>query len=308
MTIHQTFVGCDIGKEAVDIFDPRTARFCRLSNSQAPLSAFAQRLDPATDFVVFEATGHCDRLLRLCLSQAGIAFARVNPKTARRFAEARGRLAKTDRIDARSLAEMGAMFGLTAEAPPCPVRERLAALARRRDQLVDARAIERKHLADVFEPAVRADIEAMIAVLGERIASIEAEIDEQMRNGHLAQQAHRLTSAPGVGKVTAVTLLAHMPELGSLSPKTAASLAGLAPFNDDSGKRSGRRRIKGGRPRVRKALYMAALGAIKASPHLRAFHQAVSARTGSAKAGIIAVARKLITILNAMQRDKTSFV
>ncbi|MCU7980157.1 transposase, partial [Shinella yambaruensis] len=100
---------------------------------------------------------------------------------------------------------------------------------------------------------------------------------------------------------------AHMPELGSLSPKTAASLAGLAPFNDDSGRRNGRRRIKGGRPRVRKALYMAALGAIKASARLRAFHQAVSARTGSAKAGIIAVARKLITILNAMQRDKTNF-
>ncbi|MCJ8024522.1 transposase, partial [Shinella yambaruensis] len=105
----------------------------------------------------------------------------------------------------------------------------------------------------------------------------------------------------------ALTLLAHMPELGSLSPKTAASLAGLAPFNDDSGRRNGRRRIKGGRPRVRKALYMAALGAIKASARLRAFHQTVSARTGSAKAGIIAVARKLITILNAMQRDKTNF-
>lgn len=307
MTIHHTFIGCDIGKDMIDIFDPRTARFCRIPNDEAALSTFAHRLDPATDLVVFEATGHCDRLLRLCLSQAGIAFARVNPKTARRFAEARGRLAKTDRIDARSLCEMGAMFGLTAEAPPCPVRERLAALARRRDQLVDARATERRHLCDAFDPAIRADIQTMIAILGEKIASIQAEIDDHMKSQALTEHAHRLTSAPGVGKVTALTLLAHMPELGALSPKAAASLAGLAPFNDDSGKRSGRRRIKGGRPRVRKALYMAALGAIKASARLRAFHQAVSARTGSAKAGIIAVARKLLTILNAMQRDKTHF-
>ncbi len=124
MTIHHTFIGCDIGKDMIDIFDPKTARFCRIPNEQTALSAFARGLDPATDLAVFEATGHCDRLLRLCLSQAGIAFARVNPKTARRFAEARGRLAKTDRIDARSLCEMGTMFGLTAEAPPCPERER----------------------------------------------------------------------------------------------------------------------------------------------------------------------------------------
>jgi len=107
MTIHHNFIGCDIGKEAVDIFDPRTARFCRIPNTEAQLSAFAKRLDPAGDLVVLEATGHCDRLVRLCLAQAGIAFARVNPKTARRFAEARGRLAKTDRIDARSLSHMG---------------------------------------------------------------------------------------------------------------------------------------------------------------------------------------------------------
>ncbi len=308
MTIQHNFIGCDIGKEAVDIFDPRTARFWRIPNTEAQLCAFAQRLDPADDLVVLEATGHCDRLVRLCLAQAGVAFARVNPKTARRFAEARGRLAKTDRIDARLLSHMGAMFALSADTPPCPIHERLAGLARRRDQLVEARATERRHLGDAFDPDIRADIEAMIAILGERIAAIEIAIDEQMKSGDLAEGARRLTTAPGVGKVTALTLLAHMPELGSLSPKAAASLSGLAPFNDDSGKRSGRRRIKGGRPRVRKALYMAALGAIRASARLRAFYQTVKARTGAAKAAIIAVARKLLTILNAMQRDKTQFV
>ena len=165
MTIHHTFIGCDIGKQAIDIFDPRTARFCRIDNNEADLSAFAGRLDPAGDLVVLEATGHYDRLLRLCLAQAGISFARVNPKMARRFAEARGRLAKTDRIDARSLAEMGAMFHLAAEAPACPVRERLAALARRRDQLVEARATERRHRGDAFDPAIRA-VSAVCVPLG----------------------------------------------------------------------------------------------------------------------------------------------
>lgn len=307
MTIHHSFIGCDIGKDMIDVFDPRTGRFCRLCNDEATLSAFARRLDPLRDRVVLEATGHCDRLLRLCLTQAGIGFARVNPKTARRFAEARGRLAKTDRIDARSLCEMGTMFNLVAEPAPCPARERLAALVRRRDQLVEARAIERRHLGDAFDPAIRADIEAMIVILGEKIAAIEVLIDDQMKSERLGEEADRLTSVPGVGKVTALILLAHMPELGRLSPKAAASLAGLAPFNDDSGRRSGRRRIKGGRPRVRKALYMAALGAIRASRRLRSFHEAVAVRTGAAKAGIIAVARKLITILNAIIRDKTKF-
>ncbi|MBP0615413.1 transposase, partial [Jiella mangrovi] len=110
-----------------------------------------------------------------------------------------------------------------------------------------------------------------------------------------------------VGKITALTLVAHMPELGSLTPKKAGALAGLAPFNDDSGHRRGHRHIKGGRRRVRKALYMAALGAIRANTRFKSFFQAVAERSGSKKVGIIAVARKLLTVLNAMQRDRKAF-
>lgn len=308
MTLHHNYIGCDIAKAAIDVFDPRAGRLLRIANAAAAVRAFVAGLDPRQDFVVLEATGSHDRLLRFALAAAGIAQARLNPMMARRFAEARGRLAKTDRIDARSLSELGAMFRPAANRPPCAARERLAALARRRDQLVEARAREKRHLEAAWDPFVIADIEAAIAALGGRIAALEAQIARQMEHTDgLREQARLLASAPGVGPVTALTLLAHLPELGTLSPKGAAALAGLAPYNDDSGKRQGRRRIRGGRPRVRRALYMAALGAIRASARFKAFYAAVATRSGAKKAALIAVARKLLICLNAMLRDKTAF-
>jgi transposase len=293
----------------LDIFDPSTGRLSRLANEPAALAAFAAGLDKATSFVVFEASGSHDRLLRHALWHAGIAFARLNPMRVRRFAQARGRLAKTDTLDARTLSELGAMFEPPPDRPPCPERERLVALVRRRDQLVETRAVERRHLSDAFDATVIADIEEAIAGLDLRIASLEAIIDRQLQaNVDLASQAERLASAPGVGAVTASILIAHIPELGQTSPKAIASLAGLAPFNNDSGNRRGKRTIRGGRPRVRRALYMAALGAIRASARFREFYTAIAIRSGSKKIAIIAVARKLLTILNAMQRDKKAFV
>ncbi len=307
MTIHHTYIGCDIAKAMIDVFEPVSRRFSRVANEPAALAGFAAGLAPGS-FVVFEATGHHDRALRLALAQAGITCARLNPMMVRRFAQARGRLAKTDRVDARILSEMGAMFRPAADTPPCPGRERLAALARRRDQLVATRALELRHLGETSDATVIADIEAAIADLSDRIAALEAEIARHVgTRDELAAQAERLTSAPGVGKVTAMTLLAHLPELGTISPKAIASLAGLAPFANDSGTRTGRRSIRGGRPRVRRALYMAALGAIRANCRFKAFYEAIATRSGSKKSAIIAVARKLITILNAMMRDQKHF-
>ena len=308
MTIHHTYVGCDISKSMIDLFDPQTDKLFRVANEPAALRAFAATLERQASFVVFEATGGHDRLLRHALSGAGVAFARINPMMARRFAQARGRLAKTDRLDARMLCELGTMFQPPAAPPPCPHRERLAAFARRRDQLVEVKAREWRHLSEAFDPAIIEDIKAVIAILDKRIKSLEADIARQMRSiDDLAEQADRLVSAPGVGTITALTLIAHMPELGQTSPKAIASLAGLAPFNNDSGARRGKRAIRGGRPRVRKALYMAALGAIRASARFKAFYTAIAARSGSKKLAIIAVARKLLTVLNAMQRDNKSY-
>lgn len=308
MTIHHNYVGCDISKSMIDLFDPQTGKLFRVANQPAALQAFAAALDRQASFVVFEATGGHDRLLRHALSEAGVAFARINPMMARRFAQARGRLAKTDRLDARMLSELGTMFQPPVAPPPCPHRERLAAFARRRDQLVEVRAREWRHLSEAFDPAIIEDIEALVVVLDQRIKALEAEIARQIKTiDDLAEQAARLVSAPGVGTITAVTLIAHMPELGKTSPKAIASLAGLAPFNNDSGARCGKRAIRGGRPRVRKALYMAAIGAIRASARFKAFYTTIAARSGSKKLAIVAVARKLLTVLNAMQRDHKSY-
>ena len=308
MLIDYNYTGCDISKLVLDIFDPQTSKLCRIDNELSSIKAFADTLDAAS-FLVFEATGSHDRLLRQILSAAHIAYVRLNPMMVRRFAQARGKRAKTDRIDARTLSEMGGMFKPDADRPFCDSRERLAALARRRDQLVDMRAIELRHVSEAFDPLIAADIKASIAELDQRIISLEAVIEHQLKSADgLADHAARLISAPGIGPVTALTLIAHMPELGHTSPKAIASLAGLAPYNNDSGKRQGKRSIRGGRPRVRKALYMAALGAIRASDRFRSFYTAVAERSGSKKLAIIATARKLLTVLNAMQRDNKNFV
>ncbi|WP_394888406.1 transposase [Mesorhizobium sp. AaZ16] len=242
-------------------------------------------------------------------AEAGIASTRRNPVQTRRFAEAGGLLAKTDKLDARMLSDYGRRFTPAPDQPPCRQRERIAALARRRDQLVEARAREARHLGEAFDPDVIADIEAAVACLAKRIATIEAVIASAIAEADAATAATFaiLRSAPGVGPVTALTLIAHLPELGGRSPKTIASLAGLAPRNNDSGTRRGRRPIRGGRPRVRKALYMAALGAIRAAPRFKAFYSAIAARSGSRKLAVIAAARKLLTILNAMQRDQKAY-
>jgi transposase len=306
--IAHNFIGCDVAKAALDLYDPSTGKLHRLANRDEAIAGFVAGLEPTRDFVVLEATGHHDRLLRHRLAAAGIGFARLNPVMVRRFAEARGRLAKTDRLDARILSDFGKTLQPAADRPPCPQRERLCALARRRDQLVELRAREWRHLSDTFDPAIRADIEAAVKDLGRRIEAVEAAIQKQINEtGGMAERARQVMSAPGVGAITALILLAHMPELGTLSPKQAASLAGLAPINRDSGQRRGKRSIRGGRPRVRRALYMAALGAIKKAPRFRTFYEALAARSGSRKLAIIAVARKLITILNAMIRDNKQY-
>lgn len=306
--IHHNYIGCDIGKFAIDVFDPKGSRLLHIDNVPEALNAFAVSLDPASSFVVMEATGGYDRLLRHALSAAGIAHARINPAQVRRFAQAQGKLAKTDRLDARTLSAFGAMFKPRANQPPQAAHEELVSLSRRRDQLVDMRAGELRHLGEAVSSIAIADIKAGIADFDRRIAAIEQAIKQLVdADATLGAAVQRLQTAPGVGPVTAVALMAHMPELGQLTPKTAAALAGLAPINKDSGKRSGRRSICGGRPRLRRALYLAALAATRTGSRFAGFYKAIAARSGSKKVAIIAVARKLLTILNAMQRDQKVF-
>ena len=299
-------VGIDVSKAHLDLFSDACGHW-RIANAPDAIEAMVAGL-PRPCLVVLEATGCYDARLREALAAADLPHARVNPEQARDFARAIGRRAKTDAVDARMLAEMGRRLALAPTPAADPHLALLARWQRRRDQLVAMRQQEKVRLIEerdeTFAAGLRAhiaQIDAMIAEVDRRIAAALAQCPQ------LAAAERRLRSVPGVGRITAVTLLALMPELGTRSPKTLAALAGLAPFNLDSGAMRGQRRIRGGRRRVRQALYMAALSAARSNPRIKAFAQHLKAKGKPAKVVLVAVARKLLGIINAVVREQTIF-
>lgn len=306
MTITPVSIGIDVSKAALDVFDP-VGGLSRVANRSEAVEDFVSRLDRDV-FVVFEATGRYDARLRRALEAAGIRFARVNPEHARAFARATGRRAKTDAVDARMLADLGRRLAPRPAEAADPVRDDLQLADRRRDQLVSMRAAERVRLVDCDDDTLRADLEAHIAFLSEVIATVEARIAAMVKaDAGLARLALRLRTVPGIGPVVAARLLAALPELGRRSPKTIASLAGLAPHADDSGGRHGKRAISGGRRRVREALYMAAVAASRGETRLGAFYRTLRKAGKPPKLALLALARKLVVILNAVARDDQDF-
>lgn len=307
MIVHN-YVGCDISKDRLDFFDEASRCFQRVANQPDAIAAHVAGLCAGRDFVVMEATGVHDRLLRHALAKAGIAFSRHNPAHTHHYAKSTTQRAKTDRLDARMLSSYGRRYQPEAEPMPCEKGEHLQSLARHRDRLVEARAKFKKHLGEAFDEDVITDIKELIADFDTRIDALESRITKAIRQAEDTALAYALMiSVPGVSTITALSLLAHMPELGQRSPKSIAALAGLAPFDNESGKLKHRSKISGGRSRVRRALYMAALGAIRANDRFKAFYTALAARSGSKKLAIVAVARKLLVTLNAIIRDKTAF-
>lgn len=308
MNIAPGFTGIDVAKHHLDVFDATPGTSDQIANTDEALAPLIARWREQGSFVVFEATGRYDTRLRKALAAAGIAFARVNPARARDFARAAGFLAKTDRIDARMLAALGQCLNPPRQTEEDAERTDLAQAHKRRDQLVHARQKERTRRTECDDAALCADIEAHIVWLDDRIRLWDAEIARQIaRSASLAQAARRLRSIPGIGPVAATTLLALMPELGRRSPKTIAAIAGLAPFTVASGQFRGASRIQGGRKRVRDALYMAAVSAARSSPRFAAFYQALRQAGKPAKLALIALARKLITVANAVLRDDAAF-
>jgi transposase len=257
---------------------------------------------------VFEATGHYDAALRQALAEAGLPHARINPEQARAFARAMGRRAKTDPLDARMLAAFGQRMAPKPRPAADPARARLALWHKRRDQLVANRQQERTRQRECTDAFSRQSITAHLAWLDAAIEAIQEQIAAAIAREPELEHARRLlTSTPGVGPVTAAILLALMPELGRRSPKQLAALAGLAPFNNDSGTRRGQRTIRGGRKRVRDALYVAAFIAARRAPRFKAFFKTLIEAGKPRKLALIAVARKLLTILNAILRDRQPF-
>lgn len=304
MTLPQNVLGVDIARDWIDVFDLSVNGFDRIATRD--LAGFAQSLRDV--LVVFEATGGYEYPLVEALEARGVAYVRVNPRQAREFARATGRLAKTDKVDACVLAHMGRALELKPSLPVEPTRKRLAELVGRRDDLVRAATAETQRLAMARDAYVRQDIAEMLNILKARRVAIEKEISLAIREvSDLAQQRDRLTSAPGVGPAVAAVLLARLPELGRVDRRAIASLAGLAPHACDSGHRRGRRHVWGGRSDVRRALYIAAFVASRFNPDLKAMRQRLQEAGKATKLAILAVARKLLTILNAMMRDNCDY-
>lgn len=300
-----TFVGIDVAKGHLDVaVRPAGAAF-RIANDAAGLAALVDRLRPlAPALVVLEATGGYEAPAVAALQAAAIPVAAVNPRQARDFARGVGQLAKTDRLDAATLAHFAEAVRPTPRPAAPPERAALQALLARRQQLAEMRVMEANRLAACADATVGAGIERHLAWLEAEAADAERLLEEAVR----ASPAWRardelLRSIPGIGPATSRALLATLPELGTLTGGAAAALAGLAPYARDSGKGRGPRSIRGGRAGVRRALYLAALSAARHGGPLAAFAARLRGRGKRPKVVLVAVARKLVEVANAVVRD-----
>ena len=299
------FVGVDVAKAHLDVaIRPGGAPF-RVANDPAGLAELVARLVPTGPaLVVVEATGGYELPAVAALQAAGLAVAAINPRRARDFARAAGRLAKTDAIDAAVLAHYAEAIRPAVGPPREPGRAALDALLTRRNQLLAMRLMEANRRDATADARARAGIERHLAWLDAEVGAAEVQLEEAVRASPAWRHADELLrSIPGIGPVVSRTLLAAVPELGGLSGPQAASLAGLAPHARDSGATRGARSIHGGRPDVRRAMYLAALAASRCRGPLGEFAARLKARGKKGKVVLIAVARKLITIANAVLRS-----
>lgn len=299
------YIGVDLSKDWLDIHDPqRGAR--RIPNTAAEIASWIGGLDP-DDFLVFEATSGCDAPILTATCAGAIAFHRINPLHGWHFARSLN-LPKTDRVDARMLRRMGLAQDLAPTQAETEVVRHIRALHSRRRQLVALRKTERTRRHGIDDAAAAASAPALLGWLDAEITRFDAAIAHTIAaDPDIKEKARRLATAPGAGAVTIAALIAECPELGTMTGREIAALTGLAPIANDSGKRHGPRRIAGGGKPLRDLLYMAALSAARKDPTLAAFKARLRARGKAPKQATLAVARKLITILNAMIKQGTDF-
>jgi transposase len=304
-----TFIGIDVAKAQLDVAvrsTGATGERWTAPQTEAGVADLVARLQPlAPTLIVLEATGGLERLASAALAAAGLPVAVVNPRQVRDFAKATGRLAKTDRLDAQVLAH----FAEAVRPQPRPVPEEqaqlLSAHLARRRQLVEMLTAEKNRLGTAPRP-VRQRIQTHIAWLEQELQEVEDDLGTTLRASPVwREQDDLLRSVPGVGPVVSTTLLAELPELGTLNRKQIAALVGVAPLNRDSGTFRGRRTVWGGRARVRAVLYLAALVAVRHNPVLRAFYDRLCAAGKPKKVALTACMHKLLVILNALLKHRT---
>ena len=299
------FVGIDVAKDRLDVHLLPAGEAFAVTRDHAGLERLVARLDQAAPaLVVLEATGGFEITVAAALSGAKLPLAIVNPRQIRDFARALGRLAKTDALDA----EVIALFAERIRPEPRPLADaqaqRLAELIARRRQIVEMIGAESNRRRQARDPQLQRDLDTHLLWLQQALARIERDLDDTIRGAPVWRATEDLlASAPGVGSVTARTLIAELPELGRLDRRRIAALVGVAPINRDSGTFRGRRMVVGGRSSVRRVLFMATLTAVRFNPPVRALYQRPTQAGRPAKLALIACMRKLLVILNAMVRD-----
>ena len=306
MAVTTVYVGIDVAKDHLDLHGRPHGTAWQVTNDEAGIATLVSRLQQlAPTLVVLEATGGYELPVVAALAAARLPVAVVNPRQVRDFAKATGRFAKTDTLDAAVLAHFAEAVRPTPRPVPDADAQALAAWLTRRRQLLEMRTAEQNRLGPAVATTVRPQIERHIAWLTEQLGQVEQELRDAIQASPVWRtQDDLLQGVTGVGPTVAWTLQAALPELGRLNRRRIAALVGLAPRCRDSGQRQGVRTIGGGRAEVRSVLYMASLSAIRHNPVLRAFYRRLRDAGKAAKQALIAVARKLLTMLNAMIRDQ----
>lgn len=303
----EVFVGIDVSKDWLDVAFSDGRSGVRIANDASGHEAMLKAVsEPTPTLVVLEATGGYQRAAVAALAAEGVPVVVVNPRQVRDFARATGILAKTDRIDAAVLARFAQTIRPDVRPLADPERQSFADLVTRRRQLVLMRDAEKNRLNQSQDARVLRSVRAMVRAIEEQISTLDEELGDRIKSSPVWQhKVDLLRSVKGVGDQTARVLVAELPELGSLSRQRIASLAGLAPFSNDSGAFRGQRSIRGGREGVRRALFMATLAGIRYNPVIRAYYEKLVASGKRKKVALIAAARKLLVILNAIIRTDT---
>ena len=303
----ECYAGIDVGKATLHVAMSGQQEVSEWGNEKRSINKLINKLKKAgVLLVVLEASGGYERLVVKQLHQANCPVAVVNPTRIRSFAKARGILAKTDRLDATNILDFGETLQPAAQEPPSQEQVELSSLVRRRKQLVKMRGQEKNRLDSTDQKVARRQLKRTIAWLGREIAALGKEIAKVVaRNKQLSQKKKILKSVPGVGEITAISLLAELPELGEANRGELALLSGLAPLNKDSGSKQGKRRIFGGRAPVRCTLFMAILSASRHNPVIAPYYQQLLARGKPKMVALVACMRKLLCILNVMIRNNT---
>ncbi len=304
----QINVGIDISKQSLDVALAETGEVFQVDNTAAGIRSLVRKLRAYTIArIVVEATGRLERGLLEQAVKHELPLVVVQPLWIRRYAGARGMLAKTDELDAMAMAQYGAQIEPEVRELPCDKILLIKDLLCRRRQLMRMRTQELNRCS-IMPRVTQRSLRRVIKVLDSEVTKIEAQLDKSLDEvDHWHQRREVLLSAPGVGPQLMYTLLGELPELGQLTAKQISALVGVAPMNHDSGTWRGKRRIRGGRAQVRTVLYMATLCGVRHNPVLKAFYERLVAQGKHKKVALTACMRKFITILNAMVRDGTKW-